>query len=320
MPGELAFLPAVESAFKPQALSKKYASGLWQFIPSTGRLFGLEENFWFDGRNDILLSTEAATDYLKQLNGNFNDWFLALAAYNAGKGNVNARIKRNQKKGKPEDYWSLALPRETMHYVPRLLALSKIYATAEKYNLKLAPISNQAYFKTATVNSQLDINIAAKLAEMPIKQFKLLNSGFKHNVIDPDSHSTVLIQADKKELFLEQLAKTDLKDRLKFVKHRIQSGENLGLIARKYGSRVDLIKQQNRLKSDRIRAGKFLSIPIHSAVIKQKPTQLYVVKKGDTFWDIARQFSVKSKDIALWNGLSLSNILQPGQTLIIKKS
>ena len=318
IPGELALLPVVESAFKPAALSKSKASGLWQFMPATGRLFGLKQNWWYDGRRDIYTSTKAATTYLKQLNNEFDDnWLLAIASYNAGKGTVRKAIKKNKKASLATDYWSLGLKKETMIYVPRLLAIAKIFANAEKYNIPLQDIPNKPYFSVVKIDSQLDLNIAADLAQTPIADFFTLNPAFKKGTTDPDGPFHLLIHTDKAEAFKQKLAKTVKKDRLKWIKHKIKSGENLGLIAKKYNTTVNALRQSNKLASTNIRTGKFILIP---ASPQKSNKKLYTVKKGDTFWDIARQFAVKSKDIAIWNNISLSKALQPGQKLIIEES
>ena len=325
IPGELALLPIVESAFKATAVSKSRASGLWQFMPATGRLFGLKQNWWYDGRNDIYTSTQAATTYLQQLSNSFNDdWFLALASYNAGKGNIRKAIRKNKKKNLATDYWSLSLRKETMDYVPRLLALAKIFANADKYNIPLQPIPNTPYFTVVNIESQLDLSIATKMANVSSNDFVNLNPGFKQWSTDPDGPFHLLIHVDKAGEFKEKLASTLKKDRMKWIRHKIKAGENLGVIANKYKTTVNAIRHGNHLASNAIRAGRFLLIPtsLRNKIAKTGKTnkQLYIVKKGDTFWDIARQFSVSSKDIANWNNLSLSKTLMPGQKLIIRES
>ncbi len=324
IPGELALLPAVESAFRPNAISKSQASGLWQFMPATGRIFGLKQNWWYDGRNDIYKSTKAATSYLKQLSQIYNeDWFLALSAYNAGMGTIRKAIRKNKKKNLGTDYWSLALHKETMTYVPRLLALAKILANAEKYNIPLQKIPNKPYFNIVSIDSPLDLSKAAEMAQMPINKFFILNPAFKRSCTAPDSSNQLLIHIDKFEIFKQKLAQTPKKDRMKWVRHKIQSGENLGLIAKKHRTTVIALRESNNLSSNIIQTGKYLLIPtsfFKSISGKNIRNELmYIVKKGDTFWEIARQFSVSSRDIASWNNLSLSKILRPGQKLIIRE-
>lgn len=321
IPGELALLPVVESAFKPDALSRSKASGLWQFMPATGRLFGLKQNWWYDGRKDVYTSTKAATSYLKELSEAFDDdWFLALAAYNAGRGNISKAMTYNETKGLATDYWSLPLRTETKNYIPRLLAIAKIFANAEEYNIPLHDIPNSPHFAVVDVNSQIDLSIAAEMANITLDELFILNPAFKRGSIDPDGPFHLLIQADKVKKFKSELAQTQKKDRLKWLRHTIKAGENLGIIAKKYNTSVNALLKGNHLANSTIRAGQSLLIPTTLARNSETNRQLYTVKKGDTFWDIARQFDVRSKDIALWNNLSLNKTLQPGQKLIIKES
>ncbi len=325
IPGELALLPIVESAFLPHALSRSKAAGLWQFMPATGRFFGLKQNWWYDGRRDIYTSTQAATTYLKQLSKIFDDdWFLALASYNAGKGNIRKAIRKNKNKGLMTDYWSLSLRQETKSYVPRLLAIAKILANADHYNIPLLKIPNTPYFAVVDIHSQIDLTIAAEMANTPLDDFFILNPGFKRGSTDPDGPFHLLVQYDKAESFKTKLANTHKKDRMKWIRHKIKAGENLGVIAKKHNTTVNALLKGNQLATNHIKAGNYLLIPASlgkTAYLGTKSSkQLYTVKKGDTFWDIARQFDVRSKDIANWNNISLNKILRPGQKLIIKGS
>ncbi len=321
IPGELALLPIVESAFKPHALSKSKASGLWQFMPATGRFFGLKQNWWYDGRKDIYTSTQAATTYLKQLSKTFDDdWFLALAAYNAGKGNIRKAIRKNKNNDLPTDYWSLPLRQETENYVPRLLAIAKILANSEAYNISLLEIPNTPHFSVVDINSQIDLSIAAEMANVSLDEFFILNPAFKRSSTDPDGPFHLLIHTEKSEEFKAKLAQTLKKDRMKWVRHQIKAGENLGIIAKKYNTSVNALLKGNHLVNSNIRAGKYLLIPSSLRKTDKHNKHIYTVKKGDTFWDIARQFDVHSKDIASWNNISLNKILKPGQKLIIRKS
>jgi membrane-bound lytic murein transglycosylase D len=209
IPGELALLPVVESAFLPNAYSKADASGLWQFIPATGRMFGLQQNAWYDGRRDIYASTKAATTYLKQLSQTFDgDWLLALASYNCGKGNVKKSIERNELFNLPTDYWSLNLPEETTNYVPRLLAIAKIFSNADDYKVNLHHIPNKPYFEVIHLDAQLDLNKAAQLADMTLNDFLKLNPAFNKAKTAPEGAGPrrLLIPVEKAESFKENLA------------------------------------------------------------------------------------------------------------------
>jgi membrane-bound lytic murein transglycosylase D len=328
IPGELALLPAIESAFKPKAYSHSRAAGLWQFIPSTGRYFGLKQNWWYDGRRDVVASTRAATLYLKQLSEEFDDdWLLALASYNAGKGNIRKAIRQNNEQGLNTDYWSLNLRRETMNYVPRLLAIAKIFANPAKYNITLQDFPNQPYFEIVNVKSQLNLNKAVEMAQTPIDDFFMLNPGFNRWSTDPNGPHRLLIPINKADEFKNSLAKLPGEEWMNWIHHKISEGENLNVIAKKHGTTIQAIKQSNQLTSNNIRAGKHLLIPPISHNAKKQPLlaeqthgQIYTVKEGDSFWQIARLFSVTSKNLARWNQLSINTTLRPGQRLVIKKS
>ncbi len=209
IPGELALLPVVESAFQPNASSRVEASGLWQFMPGTGRMFGLQQNSWYDGRRDVYASTKAATTYLKQLGETFDgDWLLALASYNWGKGNVKKSIERNEGHNLPTDYWSLRMPEETANYVPKLLAIAKIFANADDYNVNLHDIPNKPYFEVVNLDSQLSLNKAAEMANMSLHDFLKLNPAFNKSKTAPEGAGPrrLLIPVAKAESFKENLA------------------------------------------------------------------------------------------------------------------
>lgn len=328
LPGELALLPAIESSFKPNAHSRSHAVGLWQFIPATGRLFGLEQNWWYDGRKDIYHSTQAATNYLKQLATLYNgDWPLALASYNAGKGYISKAIHRNKRNNKPTDYWSLSLYRETMDYVPKLFALAKIFANPSQYHLSLIDLPIQPYFSVIDVKGPFDLRIAAQMADTPLKEFINLNPGFKRSIIRNKKSYKILVEKEKAEQFNKKFVSTSLLHKVgSAVKHKIRYGENLITIAKKYHTSVYALRQSNQLSSSKIRAGQYLLIPDNpikkpiSTAKRKIDKRLYTVKKGDTFWEIAKQFSVKRRDLASWNNLTLSTTLYPGQKLIIEES
>lgn len=215
IPGELALLPVVESAFIPDAYSKADASGLWQFIPDTGKLYGLEQNSWYDGRRDILDSTQAATAFLKDLGETFNgDWMLALASYNWGKGNVWKAIEKNETMSLPTDYWSLEMPKETADYVPRLIAIAKLFANADEYGIHLNHIPNKPYLEVVAIDSPLDLQKAAELANMPLDKFMKLNPGFSRASTSPDGPHRLLVPVEKVESFKTSLAQLPFDERV----------------------------------------------------------------------------------------------------------
>jgi membrane-bound lytic murein transglycosylase D len=340
LPGELALLPVVESAFLPNAYSKSDASGLWQFIPATGRLFGLKQDSWYDGRRDVYASTKAATTFLKQLSETFDgDWLLALASYNYGKGNVGKAIEKNENLSLPTDYWSLSLPEETTNYVPRLLAIAKLFAHADEYNIPLRPIPNKPYVEVVDIKSQLDLDKAAQLANTPLKEFLKLNPGFNRWSTAPEGPHRLLVPVKEAQSFKRNLARLPVEDRvaqhryyeerLAQNKHKVRAGETLSSIASRNHTTIKAIRQANHLANNTIRTGMILKVPsskksAHFPVIakasKSQPhhKQTYTVKKGDTLWKIGQEFSVSDKDIASWNKLTSSSALIPGQKLVIK--
>ncbi len=350
IPGELALLPVVESAFLPEAYSKSDASGLWQFIPATGRLYGLQQNTWYDGRRDVYASTKAAAAFLKHLGETFDgDWHLALASYNFGKGNVRKAIEKNENLNLDTDYWSLDLPKETADYVPRLLAIAKIFANADKYNVQLQNIPNRPYCELVDAKSQLDLNKAAELANTPLNEFLKLNPGFNLSSTAPQGPHHLLIPIGKAESFKQNLAelrydeRVDQKryhaetmaqirhDEIQVIpsQHKVKAGENLVSIADKNNTTPQSIRQANHLVSNSIHSGMMLKMPtaqksagtslnVTTAKTNPESAQVYVVKQGDTIWNIGQRFSVSGKDIADWNKLNSKTALVLGQKLTIK--
>ncbi len=193
MPMEIALLPVVESGFQPFAYSHGRAAGIWQFIPGTGRLYGLKQNWWYDGRRDVIASTGAALDYLEKLYGDFGDWQLALAAYNSGEGTVGRAIKRNKKAGKATDFWSLDLPRETSAYVPKLIAVAELVKRPAHYNITLSPIDDSPFLAVVDVGSQIDLALAAQLAEISTDEMYQLNPGFNQWATTPDGPHRLVV-------------------------------------------------------------------------------------------------------------------------------
>lgn len=216
MPGELALLPMIESAFEPKATSRKGAAGLWQFIPGTGRQFGLKQDKWYDGRRDVIASTRAALDYLQFLHKEFDgNWMLALAAYNAGPGTVHRAIKKNQDSGKPTNFWSLKLPKETQHYVPKFLALAEVVADPNKHEVSLAHIENKPYFASVDPGKQVNLTKLAELANMNVKELKQLNAAYRRTSTHPKGPSRIILPIQNAELFEDNLAKNKLKEATK---------------------------------------------------------------------------------------------------------
>jgi len=329
MPGEIAFLPIVESAFKTDAYSRQKASGLWQFIPATGRYFGLKENWWYDGRRDVYMATDAALTYLSQLNKYYKgDWLLALAAYNAGAGTVDKAIRKNKKKGIKTDYWSLDLPKETRRYIPKLLAVSRLIGQQKKFSLNLYPISNKPYLRLVNTQSQINLSLAAKLSGLSIKAIKTYNPAIKQWATAPDGPHHLLLPVSSIENFTKQLALVSKEERMQWYRHKIKSGENLSLIAQQYNISIKTLKRSNHLNNNRIIAGKYLLVPsptANQAIIKKIQASSssrmisYQVKKGDSLYMISRRFNVSINELKKWNSLRTKQYLQPGQKLKVYK-
>lgn len=337
LPMELALLPIVESGLQPFAYSHARAAGLWQFIPSTGRIYGLKQNWWYDGRRDIVESTRAALDYLQKLHNIFEgDWLLAIAAYNSGQGSVRRAIASNQQRGKPTDFWSLRLPTETQDYVPRLLALAAVMADPERYSLTLRPVANKPYFERVTIDGQIDLALAAELAEISLEELYMLNPAFNHWATDPDGPHHLLLPTGTSPHFSERLASLPAEQRVKWHRHRIRGGHTLSGIAKQYRSTVAVLQQVNNLRGSTIRAGDSLIVPVAARSLEQytlsasgrratsrhtssadTTKHVYAVKKGDTLWGIARQHSVSTRHLTKWNGIALADPLRPGQELSI---
>lgn len=328
MPMEVALLPVVESGFKPYAYSRSHAAGLWQFIPGTGKLYGLEQNWWYDGRRDVIQSTRAALDYLQKLYNDFGDWQLALAAYNCGEGTVGRAIKRNQALGKPTDFWSLDLPAETSAYVPKLMAVSHLVKFPERYEITLSPIDNKPYIGVVNVGSQIDLALAADMANLSEDKLHQLNPAFNRWATAPDGPHQLVLPLTKIDSFKIALAEMPASKRVKWARHQIQRGESLSVIASRYSTTVSVIKQANKLSSNQIRAGSHLLIPVASGqpgnvVVaskgnrQQQQKTVYTVKRGDTWWDIARKHELDVKTLAGWNQKTANDVLRPGQQLVL---
>ena len=336
MPMEFALLPVVESAFQALAYSPAGASGLWQFMPSTGRLYGLKQNWWYDGRLDVVASTRAALDYLEKLLQEFDgDALLAVAAYNWGEGNVKRAISRNRARGKRTDVWSLRLPGETRAHVSRLLAIAAIVEKPDRYGVVLDPIPDRVHFKPASFEGQIDLRVAARLAGITLDELRRLNPGFKRWATDPSGPHRLQLPSDAVERFTAKLAETPTGKRVRWARHDIASGDTLGDIARRYGTSVAVLRDINRLASNRIRAGSHLTVPVSIgtldglrldsamkvqldyATTDSEVKLIHRVRNGDNLWRIARRHGVDMKQLAAWNGLPMTPVLRPGQRLTV---
>ncbi|MBT3347349.1 MAG: transglycosylase SLT domain-containing protein [Thiotrichales bacterium] len=345
MPLELALLPVVESAFQTHAYSPGNAAGLWQFIPATGKAYGLEQSWWIDERYSPLKATNSALYFLTDMARTFDgDWMLALSAYNAGAGNVRKAIRKfreaEEAKNKIKDknsktnnrdlkvkFWDLDLPTETKKYVPRLLALAHFIERADEYNFSLPEIPNRELTTTTTLREQLDIASIADYSGLPLKDIYQFNAGLNQWATPPKERFKLLLPTTHVNKFRDNLKKRGAGSRTLWIRHLIKSGDTLGAIALKYKSSVQLIKNQNRIKDDKIVAGKKLTIPIplrslkrytHPTPTKVRPTFLtkmasqtirYRVRKGDTLSEIAHRFNIPTRELMKQNRLILGDIL-----------
>lgn len=339
LPTELVLLPIVESAFQPFAYSHGRAAGIWQFIPSTGKLYGLKQNWWYDGRRDIYASTHAALNYLQNLNTLFKgNWLHALAAYNSGPGNVQKAIRLNKKRGKPTDFWHLKLPAETQAYVPKLLALKEIISNPNDYNVSLLCIPNVPGFTQVDAGSQIDLALAAELANIDLDTLYRYNPAFNHWATPPEGPHTLLLPNEASEVFTAKLPSIAKNERVSWKRHKIKQDETLSHIALRYNTTVKALRKANNLRSNKaIRAGKYLLIPVASrnlndyALSAPKRRQAiqnrsrghnkarieHIVQSGESFWVIARQYKVGMQQLARWNGMAVRDKLREGQKLVV---
>lgn len=258
IPLELVFIPVVESAYNPMAKSPSNMMGLWQFSPRTGRHFGLQQNALYDGRRDVIASTNAAVRYLKYLNKLFNgDWLLTIAAYNSGEGTVKRAMKRNKQLGKPTDFWSLPLSKITKHYVPQVIALSKVMAEPEKYNFNLEPIANDPYFTKVNISKTINMEQAAKLANIDPQIMRQLNAGHSKWITAPSASNELVIPVEKLDAFnsvLPSIPHTtwttkELELAMRASTYIVKSGDSLWSIARAHKTSIKNIQQWNKLSS-----------------------------------------------------------------------
>jgi len=336
MPMELVLLPIVESAYDPFAYSHGRASGMWQFIPGTGKRYGLKQNWWYDGRRDVIESTRAALDYMEYLHKHFKgDWLHALAAYNSGEGNVGRAIKKNKKLKKATDFWNLKLPRETKAYVPKLLALADLLANEDQFALKWKDVPNTPLLKKVETDGQLDIAFAAKLADISVDEFYKLNPAFNRWSTPPAGPHHLLLPLEKADNFSLQLAKSDAADRVRWVRYKVKNGDSLIRIAKNHNTTPKTLQSVNNIKGNMIRAGDKIMIPTASQSLaeyslssdsrldaRQKVQRgdnrvSYKVRSGDSFWKIARQYKVNLRKLAAWNGMAPTDPLKINQKLVI---
>ena len=328
MPLEVALLPMIESAYNPMAYSRSRASGIWQFIPSTGKRYGMKQNWWFDERRDVVAATEGALDYLQTLYADFGDWYLALAAYNWGEGAVHRAIAANEKRGKPTDYLSLKMPAETRSYVPKLQAVKNIVSDPERYDLSLADIPDAPYFTVVRTNRKMDVKAAAELAEMPLDEFLSLNPQHNRPVIAGADEATLLLPYDKAELFAAKLELTD-QPMVTWQAYKLKANETLAQIAARFGLSLETLRAVNGIgPRAHVPVGHALLVPsqapsdatvasLQNTMFTSVPsgrTFYHRVKKGETLASIAARYDVSTQDLKGWNAGASTKVV-PGQRL-----
>lgn len=335
MPTELALLPMVESAMNPMAYSSARASGLWQFIPSTGKHYKLEQNWWYDGRRDIVASTNAALDYLQTLYNMHGDWHLALASYNMGEYGVMRAMDRNRARGKPVSYEHLQIPRETRYYVPKFQALKNIIANPERFGIELTPVPDAPYFVSVELTRDIDLTIAAKLAEMPVDELIALNPGHNRPVMSSSVAPKLILPTDRAVHFVDNLEQHQ-KPFTSWQTYKYKQGDKLETIAKQNGITVSKLREINRLSPRaKVSVGQLLLLPLTAGNVGSNPLNLpierasassssrrstsggvYTVRRGDTMLDISRRFDVSVADLKQWNGGKTT--LVAGQKLRVK--
>ena len=336
LPLELALLPIVESAYDPFAYSHGRAAGLWQMIPGTAKRFGVKQNWWYDGRRDIVDSTRAALDYLEYLEElNDGNWLNAIASYNSGEGNVLRAARKNRKAGKSIDFWYLKLPKETSMYVPKLLALVEIVADPAKYNLTLPEVPNEQQFVVADIGTQLDLALAAELAGVNVDTIYQYNPGYNRWSTDPAGPHSLVMPIDVADQFTAALAQVPARERVRWQRHKVKNGEAISQIAEKYNTTVSALRAANNMRGNTIRAGHHLMIPVatkplsaysQSADARLEKTQNrkradnkieHIVRSGESFWTISRHYGVTHRSLAKWNGMAPGDTLSVGKKLVV---
>ncbi|MGH1361959.1 MAG: LysM peptidoglycan-binding domain-containing protein [Calditrichia bacterium] len=343
-PTDLFYLAMIESGFRPTARSWARAVGMWQFISATGRAYGLKHSWWYDHRRDPVLATNAAGRHLLDLKKRFGDWYLAIAGYNFSPGKIARRLRQKS----INEFWDLPrLPRETRNYVPTYLAAVTIAHDPPAYGFEITP-AEPLVFDTVTVKECVDLNVVADIIGSTFKELKNLNPALLRWCTPPDVNSWVLnLPVGSRELFTAKYADIPKGQKVKWLHHRVRNGEALSTISRRYGVAMSEIKRFNKIRGTLIRVGQNLVIPVpqnkpyynkyvastqtrkkakktrkktplkHIKTVDGKEKNHYRVRKGDSLWEIAKDYNVSVTDIRQWNGMGRSRLIKPGQDLVI---
>lgn len=337
MPGELALLPVVESAYDPFAYSSGRALGTWQFVSATGRAHGLEQNWWYDGRRDVWASTHAALNYLQQLNTRFEgDWLLSLAAYNAGQGRVARSVKRNVAAGKPADYWNIRLPRETRGYVPKLMGLSCLFLNAQQYGFEMPKAPNRPVVAKVDFKTQTDLVLVAQQSGVPIDQLFTLNPGYNRWATPPEGPFHIVLPVAAAKQVQDKLAEVGADRLMRWDQVTVESGDTLSGLASRHQVPVSVLRSANKLDSDMIRVGQKLRLPrdqqmmvdpLYAAAAEElaelqsgllaADRKTHRVRSGESLSVIARRYRVSTRELQQWNNISNPNRLRVGQNLTV---
>jgi len=337
MPGELALLPIVESAYDPFAYSSGRALGTWQFISATGRQYGLQQNWWYDGRRDVWASTHAALDYLEYLHGLFGgDWLLALASYNSGEGRVSRAVKRNLKAGKPGDFWSIRLPRETRGYVPKLLGLTCLFLDAETYGFEMPETPDEPVITAVDPGAQADLVLVSQTAGVPIDQLFTLNPGFNRWATAPEGPHRIVLPLEAAARLEGRLGDVNAGALMRWDQVTVQAGDTLSGLADTHGVPVSVLRTANQLDGDMIRVGQKLRLPrdqqmmvdpLYAAAAAEladlqsgllaADRRTHRVRSGESLSVIARRYRVSVKELQAWNDIDNPHRLRAGQQLTV---
>lgn len=339
MPLELALLPVVESAFEPYAYSRARASGLWQFIPGTGTRYGLKQNWWYDGRRDVVASTRAALDYLQSLHDQFDgDWLLAIAAYNCGAGNVQRAVSRNQRQGRPIDFWHLKLPTETRAYVPKLLAMRRIVADPATFGLEFSQIPDEPYFVQVATGGQIDMQVASEIAGLPKDELYELNPAFHRFATDPTGPHMLLVPTEYAEGLEQTLLGLTPEQRMRVTAYDVRRGDTVASIATQFSTTPAVVRELNDMRAnDKPVIGSTLRVPSASIALPEKAARaaalvdrpgrlggrrgsragVHVVRRGDTLYGIAHRMGTDVHTLARLNNMEVGDTIHAGQRLVV---
>ncbi|MCJ7815816.1 MAG: LysM peptidoglycan-binding domain-containing protein, partial [Xanthomonadales bacterium] len=337
LPGELALLPIVESAYDPFAYSRGRALGTWQFIAGTGRNYGLNQNWWYDGRRDVWSSTEAALDYLSTMADMFEgDWLLALAGYNSGEHRVARQVKKNQAAGKPTDFWNLKLPTETRGYVPKLLGLTCLFQNPEQYKFTIPKTPDEQVIAAVDIGQQADLVLVAQMAEVPIDVLFTLNPGYNRWATSPDGPYRVVLPVESADLLETRLEKLNASVLMRWDQVVVANGDTLSEISARHHVPVSVLRSSNKLNGDVIHVGQKLRLPRDDQLMvdpyyAQAATELaklqsglisadqitHKVRSGESLSVIARHYRVSVKDLQRWNNISDPRTLRAGATITV---